>query len=235
MTRLIGLSVPLADNKRHAPRWARTTVRHQGHRLGLLAIWLLFRLGPRHLRTGLGWANDTIRLSTHGTTHVDAPWHYAPTSAGQPARTIDQLPLEWFYADGVVLDLTHKRHGEAIEVADLRAALDRIGYAIKPRDIVLVRTGGDRLLHTRAYYTHGAGVSAAAHFVGVEREYCQIERLTNLDKLPPFGFRVCAFPLKVAGGSAGPARVVALIEDEDEEEVLKDVDGPETGGPSAAL
>ena len=271
MTRLIDLSVPLADNKRHAPRWARTTVRHQGHHLGLLAIWLLFRLGPRHLRTGLGWANDTIRLSTHGTTHVDAPWHYAPTSAGQPARTIDQLPLEWFYADGVVVDLTHKRHGEAIEVADLRAALDRIGYAIKPRDIVLVRTGGDRLLHTRAYYTHGAGVSAAAtrwlldqgvkvvgidawgwdvalpvqaqqakasgrrdlfwaaHFVGVEREYCQIERLTNLDKLPPFGFRVCAFPLKVAGGSAGPARVVALVEDEDEdedeEEALKDVDG----------
>ena len=69
----------------------------------------------------------------------------------------------------------------------------------------------------------------AAHFVGVEREYCQIERLTNLDKLPPFGFRVCAFPLKVAGGSAGPARVVALVEDEDEdedeEEALKDVDG----------
>jgi hypothetical protein len=62
-------------------------VRHQGHHLGLLAIWLLFRLSPRHLRTGLGWANDTIRLSTHGTTHVDAPWHYAPTSAGQPARS----------------------------------------------------------------------------------------------------------------------------------------------------
>src|ERR671933_678481 len=43
-----------------------------------------------------------------------------------------------------------------------RAALDRIGSALKPRDSVLVRTGGDRLLHTRGYYTHGAGVSATA-------------------------------------------------------------------------
>jgi hypothetical protein len=68
----------------------------------------------------------------------------------------------------------------------------------------------------------------------VEREYCQIERLTNLDKLPPFGFRVCAFPLKVAGGSAGPARLVALVEDEDEEQAFKDVDEPDAGGSSAA-
>jgi len=55
--------------------------------------------------------------------------------------------------------------------------------------------------------------SWAAHFVGVDREYCQIERLTNLEQLPPFGFKVCAFPLKVERGSAGPARVVALVED----------------------
>ncbi len=52
-----------------------------------------------------------------------------------------------------------------------------------------------------------------AHFVGVDKEYCHIERLTNLDKLPPFGFKVCCFPLKVRGGSAGPARVVAILED----------------------
>ena len=205
--------------------------------------------------TGLGWANDTIKLSTHGTTHVDAPWHYAPTSEGRPARTIDQIPLEWCYGDGVVLDMRHKRHGEAITVDDVRAALAHMSYTIKPRDIVLVHTGGDRLRGTRAYFTQGAGVSAeatrwlldqgvkvvgidawgwdvalsvqagrarrtgrndifwAAHFVGVDREYCQIERLTNLHQLPPFGFTVCAFPLKVRGGSAGPARVVALLDE----------------------
>jgi kynurenine formamidase len=54
----------------------------------------------------------------------------------------------------------------------------------------------------------------AAHFVGVEHEYCHMERLANFDQLPASGFRVCAFPLKVRGGSAGPARVVALLDGE---------------------
>jgi len=52
----------------------------------------------------------------------------------------------------------------------------------------------------------------AAHFVGVEREYCHMERLANLDALPPNGFTVSAFPIKVKGGSAGPARVVAMLD-----------------------
>jgi kynurenine formamidase len=50
-----------------------------------------------------------------------------------------------------------------------------------------------------------------AHYVGVEKEYCHMERLANLDQLPSKGFTLCAFPLKVKGGSAGPARVVALV------------------------
>jgi len=255
MVHIVDLSVPLTNNKHDAPRWARTKVRRQGHRFGLLAIWALFRLTPKYLRTGLGWANDTIILSTHGTTHVDAPWHYAPLSEGRPARTIDQLPLQWFYGDGVVLDMRHKRHGEAITSEDIQSALAPIDYTIKPYDIVLVQTGNDRLLNTHAYFSEQPGVSAevtrwlldqgvklvgidawgwdislplqarqakesgrkdvfwAAHFVGVDKEYCQIERLTNLDKLPPIGFKVCAFPLKVVGGSAGPARVVAIVDD----------------------
>jgi kynurenine formamidase len=52
-----------------------------------------------------------------------------------------------------------------------------------------------------------------AHFLGVEKEYCHMERLANLDQLPRTGFTVCAFPLKVKGGSAGPARVVALVDE----------------------
>ena len=53
----------------------------------------------------------------------------------------------------------------------------------------------------------------AAHYVGTQVEYCHMERLANLTALPRTGFTVCAFPLKVAGGSAGPARVVAIVPD----------------------
>jgi len=51
-----------------------------------------------------------------------------------------------------------------------------------------------------------------AHFAGRRREFCQIERLANLDALPaPFGFYVSALPVKLAGAGAGWARAVAVI------------------------
>ena len=44
--------------------------------------------------------------------------------------------------------------------------------------------------------------------------YSQIERLTNLAALPPTGFTVACFPLKIQRASAAPARVVAILEGE---------------------
>ena len=43
--------------------------------------------------------------------------------------------------------------------------------------------------------------------------YSQIERLVNLAALPPTGFTVACFPLKIARASAAPARVVAILDD----------------------
>jgi kynurenine formamidase len=50
-----------------------------------------------------------------------------------------------------------------------------------------------------------------AHRVGQRRPYWHMEQLTNLDALPPHGFEVAVFPLKIVGASAAPARVVALF------------------------
>ena len=50
-----------------------------------------------------------------------------------------------------------------------------------------------------------------AHFAGLEREYCQLEKLTNLHLLPPFGFEIICFPIKIDRGSGGWARVVAVL------------------------
>ncbi len=38
-----------------------------------------------------------------------------------------------------------------------------------------------------------------------------LENLTNLDQLPDTGFIVIALPMKIAGGSGGPVRVIALV------------------------
>jgi kynurenine formamidase len=72
--------------------------------------------------------------------------------------------------------------------------------------------GWDAPLHLQAEKARAEdrpGIFWAAH--QADRPYCQIERLVNLGELPASGFQVACFPLKVAGGSAGPARVVALL------------------------
>src|SRR5207248_2993377 len=53
------------------------------------------------------------------------------------------------------------------------------------------------------------GIFWAAH--QCDLPFCQIERLVNLRALPPFGFQVACFPLKIQGGSAGPTRAVAIL------------------------
>jgi len=45
----------------------------------------------------------------------------------------------------------------------------------------------------------------------VDLPYSQIERLVNLDRLPSTGFTVSCLPLPLVGGSAAPARVVAIL------------------------
>jgi cyclase len=53
-----------------------------------------------------------------------------------------------------------------------------------------------------------------AHMKGRSREFCQIERLSGLGRLPrPFGFTVSALPVKVKGAGAGWARAVAILDE----------------------
>src|SRR6185369_1973108 len=99
-----------------------------------------------------GWAIEDVHAITHTGTHVDAPYHYGPTAEGKPARRIDEVPLEWCFAPGVVLDMRHKADGEFITPLDLQAALDRIGHRLQPLDIVLLHTGADKRLYGREYF-----------------------------------------------------------------------------------
>ena len=80
-------------------------------------------------------------LNCHTATHMDAPWHYNETSCGKPAKTIDQIPLEWCFGNGVWLDMSGKKAGETIEPEDIKNALTSIEYELKAGDIVLFKTG----------------------------------------------------------------------------------------------
>ena len=110
--RLIDLSVPLEDGAVSEPVPAR--IRYLGHEQGRQQMRDLFGVRPEDLvySGGLGWAVEEVHALSHTATHVDAPYHYGPTSEGRPARRIDEVPLEWCFAPGVVLDVRHKAAGE---------------------------------------------------------------------------------------------------------------------------
>jgi kynurenine formamidase len=50
-----------------------------------------------------------------------------------------------------------------------------------------------------------------AHFYGRKREFIHIERLSNLDKIPDYGFKIICFPVRIKRTGAAWARVVAIL------------------------
>jgi kynurenine formamidase len=58
---------------------------------------------------------------------------------------------------------------------------------------------------------YGPSTDFMVHRIAAAQGVPGLENLTNLDRLPATGAVVAALPLKIAGGSGGPARVVALV------------------------
>ncbi len=101
---------------------------------------------------------EIVHSSVHMGTHVDAPFHYGSKCEGKPAKTIEEIPLEWCYGPGVRLDFTHMKYPDVIRKEDIIKALSVIRYALKPKDIVLIYTGGDKLLGTPDYVNKYVGM-----------------------------------------------------------------------------
>lgn len=253
--KIVDLSKTIEYNAQD-PLFMRVKIQHKAHAKSKWLIRLLglpFRLFPKNFT---GWADDCIkRMGVHSTTHMDAPWHYAPDCGGKKAKSIDEVPLDWYFGPGVVIDMKHKADFDPITVENLQGFLASEDISLEPGMIVLIKTGRDQLLGTKEYPFKGTGMSAKAtewlieqgikvmgidqwgwdlplphlikeakktnnpdlfweaHLVGADHEYCHMEQLTNLDALPYSGFQVSAFPLKIKGASAAPARVVAILDE----------------------
>ena len=68
--------------------------------------------------------------------------------------------------------------------------------------------------HTRRRVaeTGDASLIWEGHRAGREIGYCHMEKLSNLEALPPDGFTVACFPVKIHRASAGWTRAVAILE-----------------------
>ncbi len=163
---VIDLSKAIQFN-RDDPSFMQVKIKHKPHRL---ARWLVrglglpFKLMPKDF---VGWADDTItKMGVHSTTHIDAPWHYGPTSETdegvKKAQTVDEMPLEKGIGPGVMIDMTHKQEGELITKDDLIEALAKTGSEISEGTIVLIHTGRDKYMGTKEFWKKGSGMGAEA-------------------------------------------------------------------------
>jgi kynurenine formamidase len=255
--KFIDLSISIENDIPSDPKEMIPQITYLDHKQSVPSMLHFFESAkPEDLPNGLAWAIEDMRLTTHTGTHLDAPYHYHPTmDGGKKAWTIDEIPLDWCFGNGVMIDFSDKPDGYGITIADFQEALKKINYNLKPKDIVLVRTGASEKWGSPAYLTAGCGMGKdvtlwlikqgirvvgtdawswdrplpyiseefkktgdpsiiwEGHFAGIDKSYCHIEKLTNLDQLPPFGFTVSCFPIKIKGCSAGWIRAVAMIED----------------------
>lgn len=109
-----------------------------------------------------------------------------------------------------------KRYGDrkAYFGDDTPGATDRLHFpsygADAARLLVEEREVGALGVDT-ASIDYGQSKDFIVHQIAAARNVAGLENLTNLDTLPPRGATIIALPMKIAGGSGGPVRVVALV------------------------
>jgi kynurenine formamidase len=70
-------------------------------------------------------------------------------------------------------------------------------------------------VYTKEKYleTGDASLIWEGHKAGRDIGYCHLEKLHNLEALPPAGFTIACFPMKIRAASAGWTRAVAIFEE----------------------
>lgn len=172
---------------------------------------------------------SAISMGSHQGTHLDAMFHFVETG-----RTLDQMPLDWFYGPARLIRF-EKAAREEITAADF-AAHEAI---LTPGSRILYSTGWESAFGTERFFTDFPSMTQEAatylasrklRLIGMDtptpgRDFFEIhhtllgvemvivEGLANLAALPlDREFKFIGFPLNFAGRDGSPIRAVAEIE-----------------------
>ena len=171
-----------------------------------------------------------IVTGTHQGTHLDAMFHFF--DAG---RTLDRMPLDWFYGPARVLRIP-KAANETITVDDLKP----FEALLEPEAKIIVATGWHRRFGQPDFFTDFPSFAVeAARYLAARRirllgmdiptpgkqwlelhhillapevEIVVVESLANLDAVPD-AFTFAGFPLNFVGRDGSPIRAVAICQD----------------------
>ena len=169
-----------------------------------------------------------VVLGTHQGTHLDAMYHFL-----DDGKTLDQMPLDWFYGPVRVLRIP-KAAGEEITPADF----EPFEEWLKPDAKIIYETGWHRQFGAANFFTEFPSLTQDAarylaskkiRMLGMdtptpgrdwyevhhillapETEIVIVETLANLDQVPD-EFTFAGFPLNFKGRDGSPIRAVAII------------------------
>lgn len=175
-----------------------------------------------------GYDSETMFMSTHTGTHIDAPSHFAPGLA-----SIDRIPVSRLVCSAVLIRVP-KKANQLIERENLADEQIRQG------DTVVIATGWEKRGAKSNYMTENPGMSAEAakylvrkninavaidapsidagidskftsHNILLPRDILIAENLCNIDKITINRFLLVLSPLKLGGATGSPARVLAIL------------------------
>jgi arylformamidase len=169
-----------------------------------------------------------VEMGVHNGTHADAPFHFA-----EGAATIDQMPLETYLGDAVLVDLTQLFETDRtrqITIADIESCAAALEAAprlllktgvwndsrIFPESIPVIAADVPEWLGARQVRLLGLDlpsvdpIDAAKlvnHHALAAARIAIVESL-DLREVEAGTYHFSALPLRIKGGDAGPVRAI---------------------------
>lgn len=166
-------------------------------------------------------------MGTHQGTHLDAMYHFI-----DDGKTLDQMPLDWFYGPVHVLRIP-KEAGEDITAEDFFP----YEHLLLPGAKIIYETGWHRQFGKDIFFEAFPSLTQEAaryladqnirmlgmdtptpgndwyevHHILLGKEIVIVESLANLDQVPD-QFIFMGFPLNLKGRDGSPIRAVGLVQ-----------------------
>ncbi len=173
-----------------------------------------------------------ITTSSHNGTHIEMPYHH-----NKNGMDCSNFPLGRLITKAVMLDFSHKKNNESIEMNEILSHADRI----KEGETVIFNFGVAKNfrtpeMHKRPFLSHevakwladvkkvniigtdATGIEVRGegernqpnHQYLMDRQIPLIESMANLDELKEDGFTLFVLPIMIEGLDSCPVRVVAV-------------------------
>ena len=136
-----------------------------------------------------GYNLSTLVMGTQTGSHVDAPYHFSNEGA-----TIDQMELDFFLGDAIVVRVTDKKAEEAITMEDIEPYKEQITPG-KIDTINADQTGGTEF---------------PVHDLFSEKRLMIGENWAYFDRIDFENPYIIAIPMKVVGCDGSPVRAIAV-------------------------